>query len=100
MILDEATSAADPENQIEIDKAIENLCNGKTVMIVAHRLGVVQNCNRVAVVENGTITHIAPWMRLIEESTYFAKAWSDYNMARSMQYTLKGGVNYEQRKVI
>ena len=38
LILDEATSAADPENQVEIDKAIENLCKGKTVIIVAHRL--------------------------------------------------------------
>ena len=39
LILDEATSAADPENQVEIDRAIENLCRGKTVLIVAHRLG-------------------------------------------------------------
>ena len=37
LILDEATSAADPENQVEIDRAIENLCRGKTVLIVAHR---------------------------------------------------------------
>lgn len=36
LILDEATSAADPENQVEIDKAISNLCKGKTVLIVAH----------------------------------------------------------------
>ena len=38
LILDEATSASDPENQMEIDKAIQNLCKGKTVIVVAHRL--------------------------------------------------------------
>ena len=58
LILDEATSAADPENQIEIDKAIENLCIGKTVIIVAHRLGIVKTCDRIAVVENNTIQDI------------------------------------------
>ena len=58
LILDEATSAADPENQVEIDKAIENLCKGKTVIVVAHRLGVLKMCNRVAVVENHTITSV------------------------------------------
>lgn len=91
LILDEATSAADPENQIEIDRAIENLCKGKTVIVVAHRLGIVQSCNRVAVVEKGTISHVNNWGELIEESSYFAKAWKDYNTARSMQYSLKGG---------
>lgn len=90
LILDEATSAADPENQVEIDKAIENLCIGKTVIIVAHRLGIVQSCDRVAVVENGTILHGGYWEDLLEESPYFSKAWSDYNTARNMKYSMKG----------
>ena len=58
LILDEATSAADPENQVEIDKAIENLCKGKTVIIVAHRLSALKMCDRVAVVEKHTITSV------------------------------------------
>ena len=90
LILDEATSAADPENQVEIDRAIENLCVGKTVVIVAHRLGVVQTCHRVAVVERGGISQIGPWETLLHTSPYFAKAWVDYNAARSIQYSLKG----------
>ena len=60
LILDEATSASDPENQMEIDKAIQNLCKGKTVIVVAHRLSALKMCNRVAVVENHTITNVAP----------------------------------------
>ena len=42
LILDEATSASDPENQMEIDKAIQNLCRGKTVIVVAHRLSALK----------------------------------------------------------
>ncbi|BBF43119.1 hypothetical protein lbkm_1805 [Lachnospiraceae bacterium KM106-2] len=91
LILDEATSAADPENQVEIDKAIENLCKGKTVIIVAHRLGIVQSCNRIAVVEDKGISRIGDWSDMVEHSPYFKKAWNDYNEARNMEYTLQGG---------
>ena len=42
LILDEATSASDPENQMEIDKAIQNLCKGRTVIVVAHRLSALK----------------------------------------------------------
>lgn len=89
LILDEATSAADPENQVEIDKAIENLCEGKTVIIVAHRLGIVGGCDRIAVVENRGIEKAGDFTWMIENSSYFAKAWENYTMARNMEYQLK-----------
>lgn len=91
LILDEATSAADPENQVEIDRAIENLCRGKTVVIVAHRLGIVQSCDRIAVVERGGISGVGSFSELLQNNAYFAKVWTDYNTARNIQYSLKGG---------
>lgn len=91
LILDEATSAADPENQVEIDRAIENLCKGKTVIIVAHRLGIVQSCDRIAVVEKNGISRVGNFSDMKENSPYFAKAWQDYNAARNVRYQLKGG---------
>ena len=91
LILDEATSAADPENQLEIDRAIENLCRGKTVIIVAHRLGIVLSCGRVAVVEEKHVSRIGSLEDMLKNSPYFAKAWADYHAARNIQYSLKGG---------
>ncbi len=91
LILDEATSAADPENQVEIDRAIENLCRGKTVIIVAHRLGIVQSCDRIAVVEDKGISRAGSFEDMRENSPYFAKAWQDYHAARNVRYSLKGG---------
>lgn len=91
LILDEATSAADPENQVEIDRAIENLCQGKTVIIVAHRLGIVQSCDRIAVVENRGVSRIGSFDDMQKNSPYFTGAWRDYNAARSIRYSLKGG---------
>ena len=89
LILDEATSAADPENQLEIDRAIENLCRGKTVIIVAHRLGIVKNCDRIAVVEDQGISRTGSFEDMIENSVYFRKAWEDYHAARNIRYELK-----------
>lgn len=91
LILDEATSAADPENQVEIDKAIENLCKGKTVIIVAHRLGAIKICDRVAVVENHTITCCGTHEEVRNNNAYYRKAWSDYEQARAISYQLEGG---------
>lgn len=93
LILDEATSAADPENQVEIDRAIENLCRGKTVIIVAHRLGIVQSCDRIAVVEKNGISRVGSFSDMQKNSPYFARAWRDYNAARNIRYSLKGGEN-------
>ncbi|WP_330364849.1 ABC transporter ATP-binding protein [Butyrivibrio sp. NC3005] len=90
LILDEATSAADPENQMEIDKAIANLCKGKTVIIVAHRLSVVKMCDKVAVVENNKVTSFGTHDQVLKENDYYRKAWTDYETARDMTYTMEG----------
>ena len=86
LILDEATSAADPENQLEIDTAIKNLCEGKTVIIVAHRLGVVKTCDRVAVVEAGRITCVGTHDDVLARCPYYARVWADYDRARSIEF--------------
>ena len=94
MILDEATSASDPENQMEIDKAIQNLCKGRTVIVVAHRLSALKMCDRVAVVENHTITNVGTHEKVRKENAYYQKAWEDYETARGITYQLEvGGQN-------
>ena len=91
LILDEATSASDPENQMEIDKAIQNLCKGRTVIVVAHRLSALKMCDRVAVVENHTITNVGTHEEVRKENAYYQKAWEDYETARGITYQLEGG---------
>lgn len=91
LILDEATSAADPENQVEIDKAIENLCKGKTVIVVAHRLGAIKMCDKVAVVENHTVTAFGTHVEVLATNAYYQAAWQNYNAARKVTYSLEGG---------
>ena len=97
LILDEATSAADPENQVEIDMAISNLCKGKTVLIVAHRLGAIKMCDKVAVVENHTITAFGTHEEVLEENHYYQRAWERYHAAREVSYSMKGVISYESK---
>lgn len=92
LILDEATSAADPENQYEINKAIENLCIDKTVIIVAHRLNIIKNCNRVAVVEDNTIHNIGTHEELLKVNKYYKRIWDAYEKSKNIEYSLKAGV--------
>ena len=90
LILDEATSAADPENQYEIDKAISNLCKNKTVIIVAHRLGVISMCDKVAVIENKTISSVGTHEEVLAQNKYYQNAWRMYQSSRKINYTSGG----------
>ena len=88
LILDEATSAADPENQAQIDKAIANLCKNKTVLIVAHRLDVVKLCDKVAVVEDKTIRAFGTHEEVLAANEYYKNAWNTYKEARKVRYEI------------
>ncbi|HWR16714.1 MAG TPA: ABC transporter ATP-binding protein [Terriglobales bacterium] len=55
LILDEATSALDTESEALVQSAIENLMEGRTVFVIAHRLSTVRRADRIMVLENGTI---------------------------------------------
>ena len=56
LVLDEATSSLDLNNEAEITKTISNLKGKKTIIIVSHRISTVKNCDKIFRMENGTLT--------------------------------------------
>ncbi len=58
LILDEATSALDSESEALVQSAIQNLMEGRTVFVIAHRLSTVRRANRIMVIENGLVADI------------------------------------------
>jgi subfamily B ATP-binding cassette protein MsbA len=58
LILDEATSALDSESEALVQSALQNLMEGRTVFVIAHRLSTVRRADRIMVLENGTIADI------------------------------------------
>lgn len=55
IIMDEASAAADPENEYELQQAFQKLMRGKTVIMIAHRLSSIQNVDQILFVQNGKI---------------------------------------------
>jgi ATP-binding cassette subfamily B protein len=55
LILDEATSALDNTTEILIQQALDELCRGRTTLVVAHRLSTIKNADEIAVISKGQI---------------------------------------------
>ena len=76
LILDEATSALDSESEVEIQKALHVLMNGKTVIAVAHRLSTLREMDRIIVLEQGKIIEDGTHESLKDAGGTYAKLWS------------------------
>jgi ATP-binding cassette subfamily B protein len=55
IILDEATASVDADNERYIQEAISELCRGKTLLVIAHRLGTIRHADKILVISDGTI---------------------------------------------
>ncbi len=67
VILDEATANVDPENEEKLMKAIDSLTKNKTVIMIAHRLKTVRNCDNIFVIDDGKIVQSGKHDDLIKE---------------------------------
>ncbi len=75
LILDEATSALDSESESLVQTALANLMQGRTVLVIAHRLGTIRRANRIAVLEDGRITAIAAHEDLLTTSPTYQRLY-------------------------
>ena len=66
LILDEATSALDNTTEILIQRALDELCKGRTTLVVAHRLSTIKNADEIAVISGGKITEQGTHETLLE----------------------------------
>lgn len=73
LILDEATSALDAESEEIIQNNLGRIAQGRTVMIIAHRLSAVRPCNRIITVEAGEITEIGSHEELLRAGGRYAQ---------------------------
>ncbi|KAG7197035.1 hypothetical protein KM043_017567 [Ampulex compressa] len=72
LILDEATSALDAQSENLVQKALEKVVHGRTVLIIAHRLSTIKNASKVVVLNCGEIQEIGTFNELMSlENSYF-----------------------------
>ena len=75
LILDEATSALDAESESLVQAALANLMEGRTVIVIAHRLSTVRRATRIVVLEHGCITAIGTHEELLQTSPIYQKLY-------------------------
>ncbi|MEL7645540.1 MAG: ABC transporter ATP-binding protein [Anaerolineaceae bacterium] len=76
LILDEATSSVDAETEMLIQEALERLIQGRTTIIIAHRLSTVRNANQIAVLEGSAITEIGTHADLIAREGHYHRLYN------------------------
>ena len=76
LILDEATSALDNTTEILIQNALDELCKGRTTLVVAHRLSTIKNADEIVVISGGQIEEQGTHEALMQQNGVYAKLYS------------------------
>lgn len=79
LILDEATAFADPDNEAKVQEAFSRLSQGKTVIMIAHRLSSVTGADRICVMKEGQIVEEGKHEDLLAKEGLYAHMWEEYN---------------------
>ena len=81
LILDEATAFADPDNEAKVQAAFSRLSEGKTVIMIAHRLSSVVDADRICVLKDGEIREMGTHKDLVANVGIYAHMWEAYNQS-------------------
>ena len=77
ILMDEATSALDNITQNELQKAINNITKDYTIIIVAHRLSTIKECQRIYVLNDGKIVGVGTHEELLKDNIYYKKLYKE-----------------------
>lgn len=75
VLLDEVTASLDPENEVEVQRAINTLIAGRTVIVIAHRLKTIRNADTIVVLDEGRIVEKGRHEDLLNNHGLYAHLW-------------------------
>lgn len=83
ILLDEATASVDPDNEIYIQEAINELVKNKTLIVIAHKLSTIKNAQKIIVIDEGRVIEEGNHDSLIEKKDKYYKFWEKRMKSRS-----------------
>ena len=85
VILDEATASLDPENELQIQQGLNSLLEGKTLLVIAHRLATVRSADTILVLDEGRIAERGTHGTLLEANALYARLWKHQDTMKAWQ---------------
>lgn len=87
VLLDEATASLDPENELQVQRAINTLVSNKTVVIIAHRLKTIRSADNIVVLDDGVVAQQGQHKELLKQDGLYSKLW--HFQQESIGWTMK-----------
>jgi ATP-binding cassette, subfamily B, bacterial len=78
IVLDEATSSLDPATEVAVERALAAVVEGRTVIIIAHRLSTAERADRVVVMDGGRVVEVASHDELVAQGERYARLWASW----------------------
>ncbi|MEM1000592.1 MAG: ABC transporter ATP-binding protein, partial [Bacteroidota bacterium] len=85
VLLDEATSSLDPENEIYIQRAIQSLVKNKTVIVIAHRLSTISNADQIVVLQDKAVAEAGSHADLMSREGIYHRMWTLQDQASAWE---------------
>lgn len=86
LVLDEATAFADPDSEAQIQQALSRLIVGRTVLVIAHRLGSIVSADNVVVLDQGRVTEQGRHDALLAAGGQYSRMWQTYTAGHAQEW--------------
>lgn len=86
VLLDEATASLDPENELHIQQAINELVKNRTVVVIAHRLNTVKDADNIVVLDKGMITEQGKHHELLQNKGLYYEMWQEQQRVKGWKF--------------
>jgi ATP-binding cassette subfamily B protein IrtA len=86
LVLDEATAFADPDSEAQIQTALAHLIVGRTVLVIAHRLGSIVGADNIVVLDAGSVSEQGRHDELLHRRGQYARMWASYTAIQAKEW--------------